>query len=57
MSKDPTENTLVTITCKECSRKVERTLRWLRSNTSLKCGSCESDVTFNLGKDSSETIH
>ena len=55
MSEEPSENTRVTITCKECGHEVEKPLRWLRSNTSLKCESCESEVTFSVDKDSIAT--
>jgi len=52
MSKELTEDAQVKIICKECGHTVKRPLRWLRSNTSLKCEGegCESEVPSPLGE-------
>jgi len=55
MGKEPTEDTLVTITCTECDHKAEKTLRWLRSNTTLECESCGSGITFSIDQASIDT--
>jgi len=44
MPKDPIGDHLIPITCPACGHKVEKTIQWVRSNTSLQCESCKSDI-------------
>ncbi len=57
MGKELTEETLVPITCGECGHTVKRPIKWLRSNTSLKCEGerCESDIAIKFDKDAVDT--
>ena len=50
MSKEPTEDALMEVTCRECGHTVKKPIKWLRSNTSMKCEGCEAEVPIPLGK-------
>jgi len=42
----------MTVTCKECGHTVKKPIKWLRSNTSMKCEGegCEAEVPIPLDK-------
>ncbi len=44
MSKDPIEDHFMLITCAGCGRHVKKTIKWIRSNSSLQCEVCKSDI-------------
>ncbi len=44
MPKDPIEGYLMPITCANCGRQVSKSIKWIRSNSSLQCEGCESDI-------------
>ncbi len=46
MTKDPFEGYLMSITCANCGRKVKKPIKWIRSNSSLQCENCESDISL-----------
>jgi len=50
MSQHPTEDALGTITCDKCGHTVKKPIKWLRSNTSMKCEGegCEAEVPIPL---------
>ena len=44
MSKDLLEGYLMPITCDKCGHQVKKPIQWIRSNSSLQCEGCESDI-------------
>jgi DNA-directed RNA polymerase subunit RPC12/RpoP len=38
------DNQLMEIACSKCGHKVEKTLRWLKANSLLKCAACGHDM-------------
>jgi len=44
MPKDPIKGYLMPITCANCGRQVKKSIKWIRSNSSLQCEGCESDI-------------
>ena len=49
MSKYPSE-ALMPVKCPECGHTVKKPIKWLRSNTSMKCegAGCEAEVPIPL---------
>jgi len=44
MPRDPIEGYLMPITCANCGHQVKKPIKWIRSNSSLQCEGCESDI-------------